>query len=90
MGTMGEIIGSMEDSIIKVHHFVSGDIETIEVSHPESGHNGADEILMRDFVEMVANGKQGSSDIDLSIQSHLMCHLAERSRLENKTFEVSK
>jgi Fe-S-cluster-containing hydrogenase component 2 len=89
MGTMGEIIGSMEDSLIKAHHFASSEIEVFEVKHPESGHNGADEIIMRDFVEMVSGGKQGSSDIDISMQSHIMCHLAEKSRLEYTNFAVS-
>ncbi|MNR09713.1 hypothetical protein D3C85_1259270 [compost metagenome] len=90
MGTKGEIIGSMEDSTINVHHFVSGTIDIYEVSHPESGHGGADEILMRDFVAMVASGGRGNSDIDMSIQSHLMCHLAEKSRLAPKNFEVEE
>jgi len=59
MGTMGEIFGSVEDSIIHVHHFASGDMDTLKVAHFEAGHSGADEMIMRDFVRMVATGARG-------------------------------
>lgn len=90
MGTMGEVTGVMEDSIIQVHQFSSGYKYTIQVSHPKAGHGGADEILMRDFIEMVASGKEGVSGIDVSMQSHAMCHAAEISRLEKRIVELSE
>jgi len=90
MGTKGEIVGSMEDSIIEIYDFATGNYEVIKVHHSDAGHSGADEILMRDFVRMVASGEKGVSDIELSLQSHAMCHAAEISRKENRVVYLSE
>lgn len=90
MGTMGEIIGDMEDSRIDIYNFVSGDVDTIKVFHSGAGHSGADEIIMRDFVQMISGNKEGISDLEVSIQSHVMCHAAEVSRTESRIVDLSE
>ena len=90
MGTRGEIFGNMEDGSIQIYDFASGNRESIEVHHPKTGHSGADTIMMRDFVKMVAEGSKGVSDIKLSLQSHAMSHAAEISRLENRMVDLDE
>ena len=55
-----------------------------------SGHGGGDHRLVRDFVEAVAHQDPSrlSSDIDVSIESHLMGFAAERSRRTGKKEKV--
>jgi predicted dehydrogenase len=90
MGTMGEIIGDVENSVIEVHRFASNQSDKIEVQHSTAGHHGADEIMMQDFVDLVTTKTGNASSIGISIQSHAMCHAAEVSRHEKRTVELSE
>jgi predicted dehydrogenase len=92
MGTNGEIFANFEDGEIEIHNFVTGLITKEKVWHPSSGHGGADEIIMRDFVSLVESGgeEKGLSDISISVQSHVMAFAAEISRLEGRTIKLSE
>ena len=56
-----------------------------------SGHGGGDMALVCDFVEAVSwqDGSKLTSDIDASIESHVMGFRAEKSRLSHKKVEVN-
>ncbi len=55
-----------------------------------SGHGGGDHALFRDFTEAVAanDPKLLSSTIDVSMESHLMGFLAEKSRKNGKKMKI--
>ena len=56
-----------------------------------SGHGGGDMALVCDFVEAVSwqDASKLTSDIDASIESHVMGFRAEKSRLSHKKVEVN-
>lgn len=43
--------------------------------------------MMRDFVRMIGEGKEGKTDAHISVESHLMALAAEKSRIEGRTIE---
>ena len=48
-------------------------------------HAGADLALMEDFIEAVRSSKKSlATAIDVSVESHLICYEAERSRREER------
>ena len=55
-----------------------------------SGHGGGDHALVRDFVRAVSaqDEKILSSTIDVSIESHVMGFMAEKSRKSNKKMKI--
>ena len=55
-----------------------------------AGHGGGDLALFRDFVEAVAFEDAGrlTSNIEASIESHIMGFMCEKSRLSNKKVAV--
>ena len=87
MGTKGQIWGNMERSEIIVDDFVTGNRECISVHTPSGGHSGSDMEMMREFTELVAGDGAGvrTTDVSVSVDSHLMALAAEESR---KTAEV--
>ncbi len=87
MGTKGQIYGDMEKSIIKIHNFLTGDVEIIKLNAPNTGHSGSDKSIMKDFVRQVAEGKAGKTGADISVESHLMALAAEESRLSGKSVD---
>ncbi len=80
-GTKGEIYARLEGDIIKVSDFSTGDTTTYTIAHDDSGHSGADTSLVRDFLKVVRGEGEPSTPIEISLQSHLMCNAAEKSRL---------
>ncbi len=52
LGTMGELYGNMEDSIIRVYPFGKEPVE-YTISHAETNHSGGDEVLSGDFVKSI-------------------------------------
>ena len=55
-----------------------------------SGHGGGDHALVRDFVRAVSAQDESllSSTIDVSIESHVMGFMAEKSRKSMKKMKV--
>ena len=54
----------------------------------KSGHGGGDYGLVRDFLEVVRCGGESRSSARASLQSHLICFAAERSRLSHTVEEL--
>ncbi len=84
MGTAGDIVGDMENYTItdfKTGRETSWSLKT-------DYHGGGDHRLVKDWVQAVGHQDPAilSSNIDVSVESHLMAFAAERSRL-NKTIE---
>ena len=92
-GTAGEIEGDMEKKMISVTVFGKGrrEIDLAKLGLYFHCHGGGDKKLLNDFAEYIS-GKENIralTTIDKSIESHLMCFAAEKSRLANgKPFEV--
>jgi hypothetical protein len=94
MGSMGFIEGDMET--LTVHDFKTLKKEVIDVNakdvagYEKSGHGGGDWHLVADFVRAVSqkNASLLTSTIDQSIESHVACFMAEKSRLEGKMMDI--
>lgn len=95
MGSMGDLVGDMTEL---VHHDFVTNKETKFIptsedveGYKDSGHGGGDWLLVRDFVQAVAqqNPKLLTSTIDDSIESHVMGFMAEESRLNGKVMQIN-
>lgn len=87
MGTKGDIIGDMEQNVIKIQPFGKPariiDINTLGLDL--SGHAGGDKRLVLDIVDILNHPdlqKTGLTSIEYSVQSHQMAFAAEESRLK--------
>ena len=94
MGTKGFIEGDM--TTFTFYDFRTGhksvwDQKVSEVAeYKGSGHGGGDHLLVRDFLRAVSaqDEKLLSSTIDVSIESHVMGFMAEKSRKSNKKVKI--
>jgi hypothetical protein len=85
MGSMGDMVGDGDN--LFMCDFVTGDIEHWNVAdhaEMESGHGGGDWRLVKDFLRAVDAHDVSllTSNLDASMDSHLMCFKAEESRKE--------
>jgi hypothetical protein len=95
MGSMGDMVGDMKELIVtdfrtrKEVKFVPK-AEDVD-GYKNSGHGGGDWLLVRDFVQAVAQQNPAllTSTIDDSIESHIMGFMAEESRKRGKVMKVS-
>ncbi|WP_017257721.1 Gfo/Idh/MocA family protein [Pedobacter arcticus] len=94
MGSMGDIVGDMNELVI--NDFKTGKTlkfipkaEDVE-GYKNSGHGGGDWLLARDFVQAVSQQNPNilTSTIDDSIESHIMGFMAEESRKTNKVMDI--
>ena len=93
-GTKGEIEGDGED-IIKIFEFKSGKSseihsDTLNVDTTLTNHGYGDFFIIQDFVKAVAYNDQSFilSGPDETLESHLMVFNSEKSRLQNKVFQL--
>ena len=94
MGTKGYIEGDMKT--FKFYDFRSGhtsvwDQKVNEIAdYKGSGHGGGDHALVRDFLRAVSTHDESklSSTIEVSIESHVMGFMAEKSRKSMKKVKV--
>ncbi len=94
MGTRGFIEGDM--TTFTFYDFRTGhksvwDQKVSEIAeYKGSGHGGGDHLLVRDFLRAVSaqDASLLSSTIDVSIESHVMGFMAEKSRKSNKKMEI--
>ena len=91
-GTRGQITADMNTDTILLHRFGEAQARQIELEAPPKtnnyGHGGGDYFLMQDFVRAVRRqDAETLSSAQASLQSHLVCLAAERSRLRG-TVEV--
>ncbi len=89
MGTKGHIQADMRREEIWLHPF-GGESQRIalDVQEEASGHGGGDFGLMEDFLAVLRAGGESRTSARASLQSHLMCFAAERSRVEGRVVEL--
>ena len=83
-GTRGQIEANMGTKQIVLHRFWE-EKQTIPLDQDleVSGHGGGDFGIMRDFLQVLRHGGTSRSSAEVSLQSHLICFAAERSRKEH-------
>ena len=83
-GTQGQIEADMGTKQIVLHRF-GEEKQTIplDMGTEASGHGGGDYGIMRDFLSVLRDGGESRTSAAVSLQSHLICFAAERSRKEN-------
>lgn len=87
LGTLGQIQADMGTKEVWLHPF-GGEPRKIDVPEADSGHGGGDYGLLRDFLTVLRQGGESRTSAKQSLQSHLICFAAERSRLEGRTIEL--
>ena len=93
MGTKGEIRGHMEKNQIELIKFGSSKKTTIDLNIGVDihGHGGGDEILFRDFINSVREGRTNTlTSAKNSVQSHLMAFASEKSRIEGTVINFNE
>ena len=83
-GTEGQIRANMGTKEIVLHRF-GEEPKTIPVDMglEASGHGGGDYGIMADFLRILREGGESRTSAETSLQSHLICFAAERSRKEH-------
>ena len=89
-GTKGQIEADMGTREIVLHRF-GEEKKTIpiDMGKEASGHGGGDFGIMRDFLHVLRNGGESRSSAEVSLQSHLICFAAEKSRKASIVVELS-
>ena len=87
-GTKGQIFADMGTGEIVLHPF-GGEKQVVPLEEGNgSGHGGGDYGLMADFLNILRNGGESRTSAAVSLQSHLICFAAERSRKEHIVVEL--
>ncbi len=88
-GTEGQIEADMGTKEIVLHRF-GEEKKTIplDMGGNTSGHGGGDYGIMRNFLAVLRDGGEIRTSAAISLQSHLMCFAAERSRIEHTVIEL--
>ena len=60
----------------------------IAATGDSSGHGGGDYGIVSDFVRILRDGGESRSSAAVSLQNHLICFAAERSRKEHIVVEL--
>ena len=96
MGTKGMIYGDIGKETVDVRVFGTTDYDRINVAEnmdDDSGHSGGDIGLMKDFIDLITEGKvaSGITSVDVSLESHYIALAAEESRVnEGKVVDLSE
>lgn len=94
MGSMGDIVGDMDEFVHT--DFLTGEktrwdihVEDVE-NYKNSGHGGGDWALVTDWIKAVKEQDPDllTSTIDASVESHVMGFMAEKSRKNKKMMPV--
>ncbi len=90
--TLGEIELLEDADTLTIYRF-GKEKEIIKVSSLRKeadgmGHGGGDDAIVRTLYDIVHNGKEASTTLEKSIESHLMAFAAEKSRHTNKIVKV--
>ena len=89
-GTKGQIEADMGTKEIVLHRFgEEKKVIPIDMGKEASGHGGGDYGIMGDFVQVIREGGESRSSAAVSLQSHLICFAAEKSRKEHIVVELS-
>ena len=89
-GTKGQIEANMGTKKIVLHRFgeEKEDI-ALDMGDENSGHGGGDYGIVRDFIRILRVGGESRSSAEISLQSHLICFAAEKSRTEHIVVELN-
>ena len=87
LGTLGQIQADMSTNEIQLYPF-GGEPRKVPVLEADSGHGGGDYGLLRDFLQVLRQGGESRTSARQSLQSHLICFAAEKSRVTGKTIEL--
>ena len=88
-GTEGQIQANMGTKEIVLHRFGEEPKTTpVDMGLESSGHGGGDYGIMADFLWILREGGESRTSAEVSLQSHLICFAAERSRKENIVVEL--
>lgn len=92
MGSKGDLVG--DEETLMISDFSTKKTETWRTADHtkiKSGHGGGDFGIVRDFIQAVAHqdSKILTSTIDLSMESHLMGFMAEKSRHQERVVSVT-
>ena len=92
MGTRGQIMADMTKGEIRLHRFGEEErrISPEETAADGFGHGGGDFGIVENFLRLVNGRGDNLTSARASIQSHLMCFAAEKSRLEHRTVSLSE
>ena len=89
-GTKGQIQADMGTGEIMLHRFGEEKRPVpVGTGLERSGHGGGDYGIIRDFLRVLQEGGESRSSASVSLQSHLICFAAERSRKERIIVEIS-
>jgi predicted dehydrogenase len=91
MGSMGDLVGDGDQMYLA--NFSTGTVESWHIADHasmDSGHGGGDWRLVRDFLNAVEHHDVSllTSNLDASMDSHLMCFMAEESRKDLQTKKI--
>ena len=88
-GTEGQITADMGTGEIVLHRFAEEKQPIPLISDTDrSGHGGGDFGILRDFLQVLRHGGESRTSANVSLQSHLICFAAEKSRLEHIVVEL--
>lgn len=88
-GTRGQIEADMGTGEIILQRFGEEKKSIpIDTDKEASGHGGGDFGIMQDFLHILRNGGESRSCAEVSLQSHLICFAAEKSRKEKIVVEL--
>lgn len=90
-GTKGEINADMEDNTIELYDIFTKRRELMKIQPSRYKYGGGDHGIMEYFTTHVANGGTGGrTNMEQSIEAHMMAFAAEKSRKENQVVELNK
>ena len=88
-GTRGQIQANMGTKEIVLQRFGEEKVTVpVDMGAEASGHGGGDFGILRDFLQILRHGGTSRSSAEVSLQSHLICFAAERSRKEHIVVEL--
>ena len=77
-GTDGYLEGSLEDGLLKVRNYWSGETENIGLGHL-GAHGGADDFIVSEFLQCIKHGKKPISTVEDGMKASLIAFAADKS-----------
>ena len=92
MGTRGQITADMNTRKIVLERFgqEAREIPYEEEGWDQFGHGGGDFGIVKNFLELLEGTGDNRTSARASLQSHLMCFAAEKSRLEHRMISMEE
>lgn len=90
-GTRGTLLASEKPESLRAYYHLGDRQEEIRIRHVAGGHGGGDTGLIRAFLRAVReDDTEVLTSARTSLESHLMCFAAERSRLEGRVVDMAE